>query len=1223
MMKKAWMVGSCLVFAACASNNSSSAVVSLTAVTTATAAACPNGGVTIASGLDTNGNGVLDASEVTDSQNVCNGASPTATPASLVSTTMLSVGNSHCPDGGTEIDTGLDNGAGGGIAGDGVLQAGEITATQYVCSGGGSAPSSLVSTTTLAVGNANCANGGTEIDTGLDNGAGGGTAGDGILQPGEITATQYVCNGGSSAKGSLVSTTTLPTGNSNCANGGTEIDTGLDNGAGGGIAGDGILQPGEITATQYVCNGGSAAPGSLVSTTTLPIGNSNCANGGTEIDTGLDNGAGGGIAGDGILQPGEITATQYVCAGAGGPSELVATTPLLPGDSHCANGGIEIKTGLDNGANGGTAGDGVLQPGEVTSAQFVCNGSAGSGSQFNVGTMTEPAGPAGVYTIDTSGGDGTGSDGEGSGSGGNAGKVLLEMGVLTLGGHVKIFSTGVVDASFSLPTIAFTQGPVPFVVPRSTVLHSYADQNTGLDSGDAFFEVDSDTNLYTSRSGAAVAVTGLDIPSDVTLTLANNFNGGSQAYLQFAFDVRNAGTLTTTSLDGLSAGSIELYMGNYLGLDGSTVALNGADVSDNSTAGTGGNFNVNYAGTFLNQGTINAYGGSASEGAAANAGSVSIVPQETTGDGDGLYNTGAIDTHGGNGFSAAGYGGGIQLYTNYGELDNSAALFAKGGSCTAGGCVGQYGGYIQMHVVNVGNFSNSGALTGAGGDGPGGGGGADEIDLETSGGGYFLNSGALDASGGDGFTASGGSGNEIYINGCCGGEADQATQVDVPYGSVSISGSMVTRGGVGAAGGGAGGEFSVYWDPYAGGTGQEITLLGYTDLIMNGGNAGRGGIAGAGGALILEQDNSEQQVNWALDPGGAMINYAKVSARGGNGLNENYGYGGAGGSVLLQTQQATNFSDNFEIVANYGDIDVRGGDGAGSGSSSAGPGGSVTFLGIQGVQNSGAIDASGGNTVSQSATGATGSSITLQSEVGPVLNSGTLTTNGGAGLQPNSSGNAAGEIAMFGTSVTNSAALTCNGGDGAVNGGAGGDIELFSSVGQPTSNTGTLSNFAGTGANAGEAGSCTVDGASLFLARPVPSSGVIFVTADTFNADLGGLSGANAKCNSDSGKPANGGTYKALLPGNNATTSGLTYVRADGTAIAVATGGNLAATIQNAVTTTANTVWTGSDGRSCSTWTDGTSDSIGTVGQSITPNQWFDVGTIACNGQASLYCVQQ
>ncbi len=37
-------------------------------------ATCPNGGITVQSGIDTNGNGVLDPSEVTSTQYVCNGA---------------------------------------------------------------------------------------------------------------------------------------------------------------------------------------------------------------------------------------------------------------------------------------------------------------------------------------------------------------------------------------------------------------------------------------------------------------------------------------------------------------------------------------------------------------------------------------------------------------------------------------------------------------------------------------------------------------------------------------------------------------------------------------------------------------------------------------------------------------------------------------------------------------------------------------------------------------------------------------------------------------------------------------------------------------------------------------------------------------------------------------------------------------------------------------------
>lgn len=65
---------------------------------------------------------------------------------------------------------------------------------------GGSGTNSLIAMTAEGPG-ANCANGGQKIDSGLDNGDGGGTANDGILQAGEIDATSYICNGAAGANG--------------------------------------------------------------------------------------------------------------------------------------------------------------------------------------------------------------------------------------------------------------------------------------------------------------------------------------------------------------------------------------------------------------------------------------------------------------------------------------------------------------------------------------------------------------------------------------------------------------------------------------------------------------------------------------------------------------------------------------------------------------------------------------------------------------------------------------------------------------------------------------------------------------------------------------------------------------------------------------------------------------------------------------------------------------
>jgi hypothetical protein len=116
----------------------------LTAVSTLPAGDthCPAGGSKLTVGVDTNGNGKLDDTEVTGFSFVCNGA-PGATgpqgvtgatgaagPNSLIRTTAEPAG-SHCASGGQKIETGLD------ANGNGVLDDGEViaSATAYLCNG--------------------------------------------------------------------------------------------------------------------------------------------------------------------------------------------------------------------------------------------------------------------------------------------------------------------------------------------------------------------------------------------------------------------------------------------------------------------------------------------------------------------------------------------------------------------------------------------------------------------------------------------------------------------------------------------------------------------------------------------------------------------------------------------------------------------------------------------------------------------------------------------------------------------------------------------------------------------------------------------------------------------------------------------------------------------------------------------------------------------------------
>ncbi len=231
---------------------------------------CPNGGITVYAGIDTNGNGVLDQSEIKSTQYVCNGANGSNGINALVSTIVEDPG-ANCAYGGFKVNAGLDTN------GNGLLDTSEITGTRYVCNGtngtnGTNGYSTLVSIVTDTTYCTN--NGGLRITSGLDNGAGGGTANDNILEQGEVTSTSYLCNGtnGSNGYNSLVNIVSEPAG-ANCTYSGQKIMSGLDDGTNGGTANDGILESGEVTSTEYVCNGAGINWVDVTTTSVLAVSN--------------------------------------------------------------------------------------------------------------------------------------------------------------------------------------------------------------------------------------------------------------------------------------------------------------------------------------------------------------------------------------------------------------------------------------------------------------------------------------------------------------------------------------------------------------------------------------------------------------------------------------------------------------------------------------------------------------------------------------------------------------------------------------------------------------------------------------------------------------------------------------------------------------------------------------------------------------------------------------
>lgn len=110
-------------------------------------------------------------------------------------------------------------------------------------------------------------------------------------------------------------------------------------------------------------------PNILLDMRTVPKG-AVCQSGGIEVLLGYDDGKGSGIAGDGILQEGEVTQRKVICQ-TESVQALSHVEPLEPG-CVCEFGGVELQTGLDDGAGGSTRGDGILQPGEVKERLTQC-----------------------------------------------------------------------------------------------------------------------------------------------------------------------------------------------------------------------------------------------------------------------------------------------------------------------------------------------------------------------------------------------------------------------------------------------------------------------------------------------------------------------------------------------------------------------------------------------------------------------------------------------------------------------------------------------------------------------------------------------------------------------------------------------------------------------------------------------------------------------------------
>jgi hypothetical protein len=317
-----------------------------------------------------------------------------------------------------------------------------------------------------------------------------------------------------------------------------------------------------------------------------------CKNGGLIVKSGPDTNA------NGKLDDGEVTQTDEICGG-GTSTQLTKTTALPAGDQTCPFGGTTTSSGLDNGANGSVAGDGVLQDGEITATTTTCT----NGSQYP-GTFVPPGGAAGTNKILLSGGAGS------AGGGGPGGPFNAVLGQGTLGGNVAIFKTGKVDASFTPTAVTPHYGAVTFEVTADTTLAVHA--NSGEATDGEHYLIGGTLYYRQDAANPQITVTGVHVAKNVTLTLPA---GGTGIVIGNDFNLE--GTLTSGLTAG-NRGSVQLNVGRFLAASGSKVALAGAPVAG-AAGGNGGSFAV-FAQSIFSGAAIDTSGAAGDPGGSFNGG---------------------------------------------------------------------------------------------------------------------------------------------------------------------------------------------------------------------------------------------------------------------------------------------------------------------------------------------------------------------------------------------------------------------------------------------------------------------------------------------------------------------------------------------------------------------------------------------------------------------------
>jgi hypothetical protein len=143
---------------------------------------CKTGGYKINTGIDLNGNKLLEVNEVMNTEYLCNGLTGNNSLVTMVPETA----GANCPNGGYKTSSGTDEN------GNGILEANEVKSVSYVCNGVNGL-NYLVRIKPESAGS-NCINGGYSFLTGIDVNK------NGILEDAEVTNTAFVCNGSAASE---------------------------------------------------------------------------------------------------------------------------------------------------------------------------------------------------------------------------------------------------------------------------------------------------------------------------------------------------------------------------------------------------------------------------------------------------------------------------------------------------------------------------------------------------------------------------------------------------------------------------------------------------------------------------------------------------------------------------------------------------------------------------------------------------------------------------------------------------------------------------------------------------------------------------------------------------------------------------------------------------------------------------------------------------------------